>query len=384
MLFILGASGWFFWQAYDFLQTAPQREGRDIYLDVAPGAHLGQIAKELAAKGLVTDARKFALYARYKKMGGKLQAGRFLLNSGWKPEEVLETLVNGRPALYRVTVPEGLTLWQTGRLLEDAGLLRFEDFYEAVTDPAFLAHYGIPFATAEGFLMPDTYLLRKPDMPLPPPAAEGERDSPDIARAREEWRAQARSVAGRLVDNFWRKAASLWPSQPLPLKEQAPKSPEAASTSMPEEESPAGKITRPAMSDLKIWVTLASIVERETGVPSERARVAGVYANRLKKNMLLQADPTVIYGLGPGFSGTLRRAHLSDPLNAYNTYHHAGLPPGPIASFGMAALKAAIAPEKHNYLYFVASGTGPGHIFSRTYEEHEAAVREYRRQKNDG
>ena len=203
----------------------------------------------------------------------------------------MDALVNGKPVLFRITVPEGLTWWQTGRLLEEAGLVRFADFRDVVTDPDFLRHYGIPFATAEGFLMPDTYLLKKTD-------------EPDDA----QFKAQARAVAGRMVDNFWRKTAAVWPGK-----------------------------ARPKPDDLKKWVILASVVEKETAIDAERPRVAGVYRNRLARQMLLQADPTVIYGMGPAFDGNLRRKDLDDPNNPYNTYQRPGLPPGPICSFGTAA-----------------------------------------------
>lgn len=353
---IAGAGSLWLWhEASQFLETPPHVHGEDVYVDVQPGAHLKQIAGELAAKGVITDARKFIWLARWKKMGTSLQAGRFLLNTSWTPMHVLDVLVNGKPALYKVTIPEGLTWWQTGKLLEDTGLVRFEDFKNIIHNPDFLRHHGIPFQSAEGFLMPDTYLMPKPDVAMPPP---GEPDANDeqAKKAQMVWQAQARGAAARMIDNFWRKGTALW-------------SPDA----------PAGTITRPNPDDLKKWVTLASIVEKETGVPGERARVAGVYTNRLAKNMLLQADPTVIYGIGPDFSGPLRRVQLDDANNPYNTYQHPGLPPGPISSFGAACLKAAIKPEKHNYLFFVATGEDDTHTFTRNFEEHTEAVRAYRR-----
>jgi UPF0755 protein len=121
---------------------------------------------------------------------------------------------------------------------------------------------------------------------------------------------------------------------------------------------------------------LASIVEKETALPAERARIAGVYVNRLNHNMLLQADPTVIYGLGPDFSGRLRRSDLNNPDNPYNTYKLQGLPPGPICSPGLAAIRAALFPETNDYLYFVARGDG-GHQFSTNLAAHNQAVRTY-------
>lgn len=329
VLFLLAtaAAGWAGYEAWTFLKTPPATPGQETTFDVEPGSSVRRVAERLEERGLITDARKFLLLARYKQWDSRLQAGRFALHTGWLPEQVLDTLVNGQPVLFRVTIPEGLTWWQTGKVLEEAGLVRFEDFRAVITDPDFLRHYGIPFTTAEGFLMPDTYLLKKAD-------------TPD--------KAQARAVAGRLVDNFWRKGDALWPG---------------------------GK--RPSRDELRRLVILASIVEKETAFSDERPRVAGVYANRLRINMLLQADPTVIYGLGPDFDGNLRRSHLDDAHNIYNTYQRPGLPPGPICSFGASALAAAITPEEHKYLYFVAITDGGRHAFSTNLNDHNRAVRQY-------
>ncbi len=328
---VLGAGGWAAWQARTFLATPAQPgEGRDVYVDVAPGATLPRIAAQLEQKGVITDALKFRLLARWKKHDTGLQAGRFLLRTDWVPEKVLETLVFGRPVLTRVTIPEGLTWWQTARILADRGFAPYDDLVKVMHDPAFLRHYGIPFDTAEGFLMPDTYLLKTP----------GEDTAADPKQA---WK-----VCGRLVDNFWERSARAWAG---------------------------GK--KPARDELKRLVILASIVERETAVPEERPRVAGVYVNRMKVNMLLQADPTVIYGLGEKFGGNLTRAMLNDEKNAYNTYRRPGLPPGPICSFSVSALKAAVEPEEHKFYYFVAITDGGSHCFSRNLSEHNQAVRRY-------
>ena len=320
VLLAAAAAGWAGYEAWTFLKTPPATPGQEAFFDVEPGANVRRVADKLEERGLITDAR-------YKKWDSRLQAGRFALNTGWLPEQVLDTLVNGQPVLFRVTVPEGLTWWQTAKVLEEAGLVRFEDFRAVITDPAFLRHYGIPFDSAEGFLMPDTYLLKKADVPD---------------------KAQARAVAGRMVDNFWRKGDALWPD---------------------------GK--RPSRDELRRLVILASVVEKETAFADERPRVAGVYANRLRINMALQADPTVIYGLGPNFDGNLRRRHLDDANNIYNTYQRPGLPPGPICSFGASALAAAITPEEHKYLYFVAITDGGRHAFSTNLDDHNRAVRQY-------
>jgi UPF0755 protein len=334
LIVVLPAGLWLWREARAFLNTPPASPGVEVHFDVPPGARFAEIAAELVRKGLVTDARKFGLLARCTQQDNRLQAGRFALNTGWLPEKVLDELVNGKPVLHRVTVPEGLTWWQTGRLLEAAGFVCFENFRDVIADRDFLRRYGIPFATAEGFLMPDTYLLKKPD---DPDNADGVRNA-----------AQARAVAGRLVDNFWRKAAAVWPNA-----------------------------VKPDTETLMRWVILASIVEKETAIEAERARVAGVYRNRLEKRMLLQADPTVIYGLGAAFGGNLQRRHLDDAANPYNTYQRPGLPPGPICSFGAAALSAAVRPEEHDFLYFVAVKDGGAHEFTTNLADHNRAVRRY-------
>ena len=334
---------WLGWSAYSFLTAPPSREGINISFDAPKGATFKQIALELEKKGLITDATKLRWLARYRRMDTKLQAGRYTLNSGWTPDQILDALASGRPELYRVTIPEGLTWWQTARLLADEGVVKYEDFKDAIFDPEFLRARGVPFASAEGFLMPDTYLFRKPE------------EDDEAA-----WRAQSRSIAARMIDNFWRRAAALWGGGEGDAEKRA---------------------ARPAPDELKKIVILASIVEKETSLPEERARVAGVYANRLEKNMKLQADPTIIYGIGPSFKGAIKRSQLEDAANPYNTYQHFGLPPGPIASFGAEALKAAIYPEKHGYYYFVAKTDGGAHAFSRGLDEHARAVEAYRRQK---
>ena len=199
VLLAAAAAGWAGYEAWTFLKTPPATPGQEAFFDVEPGANVRRVADKLEERGLITDARKFLLLARYKKWDSRLQAGRFALNTGWLPEQVLDTLVNGQPVLFRVTVPEGLTWWQTAKVLEEAGLVRFEDFRAVITDPAFLRHYGIPFDSAEGFLMPDTYLLKKADVPD---------------------KAQARAVAGRMVDNFWRKGDALWPDGKRPSRDE--------------------------------------------------------------------------------------------------------------------------------------------------------------------
>lgn len=329
MIAVCLSAGLYAWHDADsFLNTPPSTPGKSLIVDIEPGMTLAQVASMLEKEGVVTNAWRFQMLTRYKEKSRNLQAGRFLVNTGWLPETVLDMLVSGKAMLYRLTIREGLAWWDVAELVEEGGFCKAADFTSVIHDPEFLRHWGIPFDSAEGFLFPETYLLPRP---------------------REMDRDAAKTVASRLVEMFWRRADKLWPD---------------------------GK--RPSQEELKRIVTLASIVEKETSVPAERARVAGVYANRLEKNMLLQADPTVIYGLGRNFEGPLLRSHLENAKNRYNTYQNPGLPPGPICSFGSSALKAAITPERHDYLYFVATGKDRGHNFSKTLNEHNRAVRDYR------
>lgn len=328
VLLLCAGAGFFAWhEVQSFLRSTPETPGQSVVIDIEPGMTLAQVAALLEKERVVTDSQRFQLLARWEDKGRSLQAGRFLLNTGWTPAKVLDMLASGRSMLYRLTLREGLPWWSVAEILEKEGFCKAEDFAKVIRDPAFLQHWSIPFDSAEGFLFPETYLLPHP---------------------RQMDMEAARSVANRLVESFWKEADKLWP---------------------------AG---RPAPSDLKRLVTLASIVEKETSVPEERARVAGVYSNRLRIRMLLQADPTVIYGLGPEFKGRLLYKHLEDEKNPYNTYRLPGLPLGPICSFGSAALKAAIEPEQHKFLYFVATGKGREHKFSKTLSEHNRAVQEYR------
>ncbi len=316
-------AGWFVWQAHEFLATPPQDPGVAKVVAIEPGETFDHVARMLQAEGVITDAAKFRVLGQWKSKLAAIKAGEFSLATDMLPGEVLAAITEGRPLLHRLQVVEGLTWWQVGRLVEEAGLAGFASFERAVRDPDLLAEFHIPFASAEGFLFPDTYFVPRP---------RG-RDAEPIVRA--------------MLAAFWRQAgARLWPGG------------------------------RPADAELARLVTLASLVEKETGEPSERARIAGVYANRLSRRMLLQCDPTVIYGLGPAFDGNLKRVHLEDRANPYNTYARPGLPPGPICSPGLAALAAAAGPESHRYLYFVAMGNGT-HAFSTNLEAHNRAVRRY-------
>ncbi|WP_022660710.1 endolytic transglycosylase MltG [Paucidesulfovibrio longus] len=321
---MMAVGSWFLYRTWTFLNIPPEDPGRDVRFVIEPGQHFLTIARGLKEERLISDVKQFLAYAQDKQLTEKVKAGEFLLNTGWLPDRVLTTITSTPGILHRFTVREGLTWWQVADLVQEAGLGTYEEFDAAVHDPKLLAQFNIPADSAEGYLFPETYML---------------------TRAREN---SAHSVAEMMVREFFKNAeAALGEKLPDPEK-------------------------------LHKLVILASIVEKETGDPSERPAIAGVYVNRLNRPMRLQADPTIIYGLGPSFNGNLRQSDLLDASNPYNTYQHDGLPPGPICSPGRAALAAAAHPEDHGYVFFVAKGDGTHH-FSKTLREHNDAVGRYQK-----
>ena len=416
---LLVGTGLVAFEAHRFLSTPASEQPEEFLFTIEQGATFDRVAWDLKKAGAITDVFRFRLLAQWHEALGRVRAGEYLINTGWTPEQVLEQLTKGRSVLYRLSLREGLTWWETAKAIEEQGFATYDDFKAVIHDPEFLREHAIPFANAEGFLFPETYLLKKPRSPLD--------------------REQAREVAAVLVCMFWKKTEYLWKAlprkgsqaaipgamaSPRPAQSNAtaaqtngrelsasssgaattaaaqgatasPGSPAAMPAHNASAANRAGSAnatlpTDPAVQDmpsspadidpeaLKQLVILASLVEKETGVPAERALVAGVYANRLRIGMLLQCDPTIIYGIGESFGGSIRRSQIDDPKNLYNTYQHPGLPPGPIASSGLDSLKAAAHPAKHDFLYFVATGQGGGHTFSKSLNEHNRAVQIYR------
>jgi len=304
--------------------------GRDKVVVIRPGMTLPAIAADLERQGLIKSSYAFLFLAKLHGRMASARAGEFLLDSGWTPQEILRVLTTTGGIQHRVQVREGLPWWTVAKLFEAEGLANRDGFAQAMRNATLLEKYAIPATSAQGadgFLFPQTYQLPK-----------GFDDT-------------STAVVEAMLKEFARQVKKLWP-QGLP---------------------PADELRR--------IVILASLVERETGDPSERPRIAGVFANRLRLGMRLQCDPTTIYGLGESFGGDLKRSHLGDPTNPYNTYAHAGLPPGPICSPGLEALKAALNPEAHEYIYFVAKGDGT-HEFSRTLGEHNQAVTRFQRHRD--
>lgn len=321
LLPLLLAGGTVAWVAH--LLSPVDAAGIEQRFDVRAGASLWKIARELEAAGLVRDARAVVALARWQGVDAAVRAGEYAVSPAWDTPRVLEQLVAGRVITYEVVLPEGLTAAEIATRLAAQDLVAADAFLAIVRDPASPAAFGVEGPTLEGYLFPETYRM--------PHGLE------------------PRQVAKILVDEFleaWR-----------PLEAGA----------------------RARGFGMRETVTLASIVEKETGAAAERPLVASVFWNRLHRGMRLESDPTTIYGIKE-FDGNLTRAHLDDERNLWNTYRIDGLPPSPIANPGAASLAAVVTPAESDYLFFVARGDGT-HVFARSFGEHVANVNRYQRRQ---
>ena len=294
-----------------------------LTFEIPAGSSFASVTRKLVARGVIESDHWFRLYARWHGQASAIQAGEYLIAAGATPVSLLEQFTSGAVMLHAFTIVEG---WNHRDLLHalhaneaiDA-MLTNEDW------PALLDSLGAEVTHPEGLFLPETY--RFP------------RNTTDKALL-----SQAYLLMQEVLAEEWQSRAS----------------------------------DAPVKSAYEALV-LASIVEKETARVAERAKIAGVFARRLDRHMRLQTDPTVIYGIGPGFNGNLTRKDLRTDT-PYNTYTRHGLPPTPIAMPGRAAINAALNPEDGNELYFVATGLGDGsHKFSATKADHDAAVAEYLR-----
>ncbi len=285
------------------------------------GTSFRAAADSLSARGVIASSRFFRLYARLTSQDRRIQAGTYEFTSNQSWSSILDALAGGKGLVHTFTIPEGYSLAGIVGVVAKSIEVPPESVVVAARDTALLHRLDIPSGSLEGYLFPDTYTF--------PPGAT------------------ARDVIRAMVERFEKAWKPEWDSL---LKQRA--------------------LTRHAA------VTMASIVEKEARVPEERPVIAAVYYNRLKAGMLLQADPTVQYALGKHVERVLYKDLGID--SKYNTYKHAGLPPGPIASPGAPSLLAAVTPAKVDYLYFVADSDGH-HEFRRTFTEHSEAIKAIRR-----
>jgi UPF0755 protein len=312
---LLAGAGWW-WLNQPLPLSQPTLE-----LEVEPGTTPRGVAREAVKAGVQTDARLLYAWFRISGQDRQIKAGNYELTTGLTPYVLLQKLARGEESLKALTLVEGWNWRQVRAALAREEFLRQES--AGLDDAALMQALGRAGTSPEGRFFPDTYTYAK--------------GSSDIAVLRRALHAMDR----RLADAWALRAADT----PLKNADEA--------------------------------LILASIVEKETGRAADRAQIAGVFSNRLRIGMLLQTDPTVIYGLGEKFDGNLRRRDLLADT-PWNTYTRAGLPPTPIAMPGKAALMAAVQPGQTKALYFVARGDGTSH-FSSSLDEHNRAVNRYQR-----
>ncbi len=310
----------------DLRQYADQPASPDtknIVVNIPSGQTFKVTTDILLKAGIIKSPFKFNMVARLKGYDKQLKAGEYTLAASMPPTKILEKLVKGDVKLYKLTVPEGLNIYQIAELVAQEGFAERAVFIESATDAAFAHEHGITAGTFEGYLYPETYYFPKS--------------------------VSTKTIVSSMVKRFWLVFKPEWQER--------------------------GKQLGFSVHQV---VTLASIIEKETGAPFERPIISSVFHNRLKKKMRLESDPTVIYGL-KNFDGNLNRKHL-ETLTPYNTYKIRALPPGPIASPGSESLEAALYPADTKYIYFVSKKDNT-HQFSTNLKDHNQAVRKYQLQR---
>lgn len=310
-----GAAG--LWVRHELHTPVPVPAGGAI-VSIPAGQPFAATARQLEDAGLVRHAWLLRAWARWQDLDRGVRSGDFRIDAPQSPVSLLALLRSNQSVLNRVTIREGLTVRQIGRLLAEAGFGGVDEYECLAGDAAFLAQLGVPDTGLEGYLFPDTYALT--------------------------WKAAPAEILQAMVQRFRAEAA------------------------------PLAAARRARGLDEREMVTLASIIERETGIAAERPTISAVFHNRLRIGMRLQSDPTAIYPWKEG-KPTAADLRVDSP---WNTYTNDGLPPGPICNPGRAAMEAAVQPNAADYLYFVARGDG-SHVFARTLREHNLNVAALRR-----
>ena len=293
---------------------------KEVFLNIQPGTGTSGIARQLEESRVIDGSWQFLL-ARALRPGVTLKAGEYRFDQPMTAWAVLDKIARGDIFYHLLRIPEGANIFDIAAEVEKLGLMPAAEFLKTARDPALIRDLAPDAPTLEGYLFPSTYRVTRSTT--------------------------AQAICREMTTQFRKVWAEI---------------------------GGQGK-------DVNRYVTLASLVEKETGVPSERTTVASVYANRLEMGMKLDADPTTLYAAlleGRHKGPTIYRSDL-ESMHPYNTYRNSGLPPGPIANPGEASLRAALRPAKTNYLFFVAKGDGSGgHVFTESLDRHNAAVRDYR------
>ncbi|MEE2716950.1 MAG: endolytic transglycosylase MltG [SAR324 cluster bacterium] len=294
----------------------------EVRLFIPSGTTFYQVTQQLRKQQMLAHPRIYDWTARWLEAPRRIKAGEFVVSRDWTTFEVLGHLIRGKGIRHRVTFPEGLNFRQVAARLEAKGFGDAASYLALMKDPKLLNRTGVAEAkTLEGFLYPETYFFSRVERP--------------------------RQILAAMISQYHR-------------------------TITPEFRARAKEL---GLSEYEV-LTLASIVEKETGMAEDRGKIAAVFHNRLRKRMLLGSDPTVIYGM-PEFNGNLTRKHLRTPT-PYNTYTRRGLPPTPICNPGKGALYSTLYPDDVSYLYFVARGDGTS-VFSKTLKKHNQNVWYYQK-----
>jgi UPF0755 protein len=314
---------------YNFLRgllTAPVNpmSAELVNIEVGQGKGLSQIAQDLKSKNLIRSVFGFKLLSRIAFESTTIKAGEYELSPKMTPKDILKKLITGDVIKRRVLVKEGANIWEIASALEQAGVVSKSDFIKEATDPGFLRKAGIDSPSFEGYLFPETYFFSRP-----------------ITAQEVIWQ------MFELGEKKWTEEYSNQMDALLMTRQEV--------------------------------LTLASIIQKESGDENEMPLVSSVFHNRIKKGMKFQSDPTVIYGI-PNFNGNLTKLDLETD-HPFNTYTREGFPIGPISNPGEKAIRAALFPRASNYLYFVGNGKG-SHIFSETLDEHNKAVYQYQIKPN--
>lgn len=288
---------------------------------IPEGAAFSHVAQILEREQLIQSRSAFMWLGKKQEAERKIRPGEYELHAALPPAEILSKLMAGRVVLHSVTIPEGYTISQIADVLAEHRITDRAEFIRLAHDKSFIKSLGVPAESMEGYLYPDTYRFPRPTA--------------------------GKDVMKTMVEQLAQVLTSEWQMRAKEMR----------------------------LTTHEV-LTLASVIEKETGAGDERPHIASVFHNRLKKKIPLQSDPTVIYGL-PNFDGNLRKKDLSHP-SPYNTYRWAGLPPGPIASPGAGSIRAALYPTSTSDLYFVSKNDGT-HQFSATLVEHNKAVEQYQK-----
>ena len=309
--------------AYSAVMAPVVKNDQTVYVQVYPGDDVRRVEEVLTSVVDFKTTAAFAPLMKHYKYETRVKPGNYAIRPGDSMRDICLRLLSGNQTPVKLVLPSVRTLDRLAGAVSKQIMTDSAAVMDLLTDVRFLDSLGYTSETIPCLFIPNTYEVY--------------------------WTMSPKQFVTRMVKErnaFWTPART-------------------------------AKAKALGLTPNEV-ITLASIVDEETAKDDENPMVAGLYLNRLKRGMLLQADPTVIYGMGRNFSGRLLFKHLEDEKNLYNTYRHKGLPPGPICSFGADALKAAKNPEEHKFLYFVATGKGREHKFSKSLKEHNIAVQEYR------